>query len=114
MKYDVFQINFTPEQVAEINDTQGKVEYYQLYLNASSFPEKDDILPAKHLYQKVAVIEANDLDGVFEVGNIGPEENITRLGRMHSLSVGDVIVDPAGVAHLVASFGFEQIDGWSA
>jgi len=28
---------------------------------------------------------------------------------MHSISVGDIIEDPDGVKHVVASFGFEQL-----
>ena len=42
-------------------------------------------------YQLVADIKAVDLNHVFQIGNIGPEENITRIGQMCSLSVGDVI-----------------------
>lgn len=61
------------------------------------------------LYDFVATIEANDLDDCFEVGNIGPEENIARNGVMHSLSVGDLIQDPEGNIHVVASFGFEWV-----
>ena len=43
-------------------------------------------------YEIVCEIEAADLDEVFEIGNVGPEENIVRLDRMHSVSVGDVIL----------------------
>jgi len=46
---------------------------------------------------------------VFEAGNIGPEDRITRHDHMHSISVGDIIEDPDGVKHVVASFGFEQL-----
>ena len=41
----------------------------------------------------VATIEAVDLNAVFEIGNIGPEDKIERLAPMHSISVGDVIID---------------------
>ena len=57
-------------------------------------------------YTHVANIEANDYDEVFEIGNIGPEENIQRLGKMSSLSVGDVIVHEDGTCAVVASVGF--------
>ena len=60
-------------------------------------------------YTHVADIIADDLDHVFEAGNIGPEDRITRHDRMHSISVGDIIEDPNGVKHVVAQFGFEQL-----
>ena len=46
---------------------------------------------------------------MFEVGNIGPEENIERLHPMYSTSVGDIVVDPEGNKHVVASFGFKEV-----
>jgi hypothetical protein len=58
------------------------------------------------LYTHVANITANDYNDCFEVGNIGPEENIERLSRMSSLSVGDVIVDEEGQCAVVAPVGF--------
>ena len=39
-------------------------------------------------YDHVADIEATDLHDVFRVGNVGPEEAITRHAQMHSISVG--------------------------
>jgi hypothetical protein len=60
-------------------------------------------------YKPVCIIEAEDLNGVFEIGNIGPEESITRLAQMHSVSVGDIIEDPEGAQHMVDSFGFKEL-----
>jgi hypothetical protein len=57
-------------------------------------------------YTHVANIEAIDYNEVFETGNIGPEENIERLGKMSSLSVGDVIVHQDGTCAVVAPMGF--------
>ena len=61
------------------------------------------------LYDFVATIEANDLDDCFEVGNIGPEENIERFSQMHSISVGDVILDEDGNMWLTATVGFQPV-----
>ena len=58
------------------------------------------------LYTHVANIEADDYNQVFEIGNIGPEQNIERLARMSSVSVGDVIVGPDGTIVVVAGIGF--------
>lgn len=60
-------------------------------------------------YEEVCEIEANDLNEVFEIGNIGPEEKITRLGRMHSVSVGDVISNEYQELFVVKGFGFEKL-----
>lgn len=56
-------------------------------------------------YIHVCNIEAEDYDDVFEIGNIGPESSIERLTRMHSLSVGDVIVSEEGSMMVIAPFG---------
>lgn len=61
-------------------------------------------------YKPVCIIEAEDLNGVFEIGNIGPEESITRLAQMHSVSVGDIIEDSNGVRVMVNSFGFKVLN----
>lgn len=60
-------------------------------------------------YNKVSEIVADDLDEVFQIGNIGPEERITRLDRMSSISVGDVIEDEEHRLYVVKSFGFERL-----
>ena len=66
---------------------------------------------AEHMqyYKPVCNIDAEDLDAVFKIGNIGPEEKIVRLDRMHSVSVGDIIEDPTGEFHMVDDFGFNKI-----
>jgi hypothetical protein len=61
-------------------------------------------------YTKVAEIVADDLDHVFEIGNIGPEDRITRLSRMHSLSVSDIIEDVEGNRTMVARTGFIPLE----
>lgn len=60
-------------------------------------------------YEEVAAIEADTLDEVFEIGNIGPEEKIERFDRMHSISVGDVIRNDKYECYLVKSIGFERL-----
>ena len=60
-------------------------------------------------YDIVCEIEAADLDEVFEIGNIGPEEKITRIAPMHSVSVGDVIRDDRGRCFVVSSIGFTRL-----
>ena len=68
----------------------------------------------EQFYAPVCEIDAEDLEGVFYIGNMGPEERIKRLAPMHSISVGDIIecggTDTIrGVRFMVDSFGFEEI-----
>jgi hypothetical protein len=64
-------------------------------------------------YEEVAAIEADTLDEVFEIGNIGPEEKIERFSyadkNMHSISVGDVIRNDKYECYVVAPCGFERL-----
>lgn len=64
---------------------------------------------AHKYYDLVAEIEAANLEQVFDIGNIGPESAITRRAPMHSVSVGDIIMNDQGDMHLVASMGFTKI-----
>lgn len=102
-KYTVFQINLSDEQY----DNNAVRE---MYLDTIMGPTDEAIAAARDLYEKVAVIEADSFDGVFQIGNIGPEQNIERLAPMHSLSVGDIILADSGEVVYVAPYGFNQIN----
>jgi hypothetical protein len=102
-KYTVFQINLSDAQY----DNNAVRE---LYLDTIMSPTDKAVAAARDLYEKVAVIEADSFDGVFEVGNIGPEQNIERLAPMHSISVGDIILADSGEVVYVAPFGFNPIN----
>ena len=60
-------------------------------------------------YDIVCEIEAADLDEVFRIGNIGPEDKIARFTKMHSVSVGDVIRDDRGRCFVVSFIGFTRL-----
>lgn len=58
-------------------------------------------------YTHVANIEAEDYNDCFEVGNVGPDDQIERITvRMSSLSVGDIIVHEDGTMAVIAPMGF--------
>ena len=109
--YRIMQINMTQEQVDEVNRSRGVYpEWYQKREATLFRPSADAILDAWDHYETAAYIKADDLDEVFQIGNIGPEDNIERMGPMHSISVGDVIVDTGyDVAWYVDSFGFGEL-----
>jgi hypothetical protein len=102
-KYTVFQINLSDEQY-NVNAVR------EMYLDTIMGPTDNAIAAARDLYEKVAVIEADSFEGVFQVGNIGPEQNIERLAPMHSVSVGDIILADSGEVVYVAPYGFNPIN----
>lgn len=64
-------------------------------------------------YQLVSTIKARNLEGVYEIGNVGPASHIKRFpGRsMVSVSVGDLILTPDNTWALVLPCGFAEFDG---
>lgn len=115
--YKIWQINLTDAEIDTINAAgdHGAVPKNVLRMKIETSFGK----PVGHLvkeafekgyYRHVSNITANSLEGAFEVGNIGPEANIERFAPMHSLSVGDVVLDQDGMFHMVASFGFDAVD----
>tara|TARA_Y100001973_G_C5009270_1_gene237565 strand:+ start:128 stop:448 length:321 start_codon:yes stop_codon:yes gene_type:complete len=72
----------------------------------------DPVEPFLHFYEGVAIITADDLEHVFAVGNIGPNDRIERIAKeMRSVSVGDIIVDMETEERFaVAGFGFNKIE----
>lgn len=112
--FKLWQINFTNHEVARINsdDPEMKVRYYR-YLDTTMGGKVEDVNEAWEAgdYQHVANIktELRGLEEVFEIGNIGPEERITRFLPMHSVSVGDVVEDQSGKRFAVQSYGFGEM-----
>jgi len=109
--YTIFQINLTDAQVDEVNAAKGDYpEFYSKYLRTNFQPKPEAILDAFDMYKPVAKIEADSLEGVFHIGNMGPEEKIERLDLMHSVSVGDLVFDPnTGIYYYVDSLGFSEL-----
>jgi len=62
-------------------------------------------------YEEVCEIEADSLDEVFEIGNIGPDEKIRRFDfqPMRSISVGDVIMNEYNELFVVQPLGFQGL-----
>lgn len=111
MKFHVLQINtralFKQSEEALSDYRQDPAK--QAYLNASFGM---DVKPAIELglYEHVCDIEAENLDQVFEIGNLGPENAITRHKPMTSLSVGNLVVNALGHIYSCENVGWAQID----
>ena len=102
MRYSIYQIQIRPN-ATEISDPSVKAKFDAMMRSDPTAGL------AGNFYAKVAEIEATSLDEVFDIGNIRPEDQITRIGRMYSISVGDIIEDPTGLRSVVADFGFTLI-----
>lgn len=116
-QFAVYQIHLTADEIETINRTgsRNSVPKHAAKLDIQSASDETctaqtDIAWDAGFYTHVANITASNLEDVFEIGNIGPEENIERLAKMHSISVADVIVDSSSKRHVVASFGFQALE----
>ena len=111
MKYSVYQIQYSQTDIDEINaELPNAKRTAKMEMDFDFSGDKIGGLADKALdaglYTHVSNIEADNPNQVFEIGNIGPESAITRFSRMHSLSVGDIIVDEEGQVIVVAPIGF--------
>ena len=112
MKFLVYQILLSEQIYNEVNRLDSHAAAARI------FPEYKallDVTMGKYdnsylkYYTHVCTIDANDLEQVFEVGNIGPEHRIERHSPMHSISVGDLVRNADGVLHLCASMGWKIV-----
>jgi len=114
MKFTVKQIQIADRVYDQVNrlgheEAAQTFPEYRAYMD-TMFKGSEGYKPEySEFYKPVCIIEADNLNRAFDVGNIGPEENITRLAQMHSVSVGDIIVDEAGKAVMVDRIGFKEI-----
>jgi len=114
MKYAIYQIRITDAEVDLINEKgfdavpakKAKIDMEFDFRGHKIGGLAYDAFVENGYYTHVANIEAASPKEVFQVGNIGPEDQIERLDRMHSISVGDVIVDEEGQCIVVAPIGF--------
>lgn len=117
MKYSIYQISLTSEQIALINKTDS---YESVPAMSLKMKMQFDLRGEKiadyatqafdaRYYTCVANIEADDLDSVYEIGNIGPESKIERINPMSSISIGDIIADECGDSYVVSGMGFKSL-----
>ena len=113
MVYELYQVRLTENDSLLINsvgwdkaqELSSKIKAY-----ATTFMGKNiEKAWATGEYEKVAEIEATDLENAFDVGNIGPETQIKRYLSMRSMSVGDVLKDTEGKFYAVEPIGFKEI-----
>jgi len=117
MKYQILQIRITDAEEDLINETGDyrAVPKFKAQMDMR-FPRANGIVTMAAeayeagYYDHVANITASDLQHVFEISNLGNQEDrVERLERMHSVSVGDIIIDENNIVWVVANFGFEEV-----
>ena len=105
----VFQI-VIDKHLADLINKEGHNCHVKSKARMEAMLDGDVRLGVMHdCYTKVAEVVADDLDHVFEVGNIGPEDRITRFEKMTSINVGDIIADADGVCSVVNNVGFTPL-----
>ena len=119
-RYTVYQFKLSHEAADEVNRV-GWDEAMKL------FPEVEINLRVSFMggstnfsewmseyYNPVCTIDAESLNQVFHIGNMGPEESIERLAPMHSVSVGDVIFDSQNNTYtMVDGDGFSELTNFA-
>ena len=70
---------------------------------------KENALKRLTMYRPVAVIPAKNLEEVSAFGNYQGGD-VLKVDRMHSLSVGDIVMDERDRLWVVASSGYQQLD----
>ena len=111
MKYQILQIQMDSELIAAVNSdstTEEQQEKWIAYLDCTTAAKYEPALKLG-MFRHVADIEAEHIEQVFEIGNIGPEHRITRHKPMHSVSVGNLVVDADGKMFVCASVGWEEL-----
>lgn len=115
MNYTVLQVQVSRsvfDQVGKIGREAAMKQYPEYHTRMEvMFDGSEGFLSwMSEYYDAVCDIDANSLDQVFEIGNIGPESKITRKKSMHSVSVGDIIrCNRTGTFHMVDGYGFTQL-----
>ena len=113
MRFEIKQAVLSSGMVAEVNSTDEYPQFYKDYLDITHKPTQELIDKARYLYQTVGFIEADSTDEVFNKGNVwdGFEADIEHVGiGMHSISIGDLLIDSNGDAAVVDRRGFTNID----
>ena len=120
MRYSVYQFHMSDAAFDKINAVGWGGDFGEHAMEVEihrevKFEGSENYRPEMGKYfTKVAEIEAGDLDDVFRIGNIGPRpeagESLTRVAeRMHSISIGDIILTQDDYLWMVDPEGFECV-----
>ena len=93
--FNLYQARLTDAQINEVN-LRGW-EAHKLYVDLQLLFGSDEkgiaaVFAANAYFRHTAIVDVESLEEVFEVTNVGPLTNVTRVGQMRSCSVGDVVI----------------------
>lgn len=112
--YDVFQLSMRPFSsfINEHGWTKAAKLRKEVHVHLETTCKGSEAWKPDYdrYFHLVATIRAENLDGVFEAGNIGPEYLIKRHAPMHSISKGDLILAPTGRTYMVDGNGFTEVN----
>ena len=118
--YKVWQVRLSSFEMNCINENgHGAVPKHVRNLNLSMAYDKTEAEKRQMVseawfegdFSHVANVEADSLEEVFMLTNgQGDQFRVRKLGRMHSLSVGDVVQDDNGKLHLCDNVGFVAVN----
>ena len=113
--YIIFQIDLRDltDEINELGWWQAAEKHTAVHAHLEcGFNGSKNFKPAMFAdYEVVAAIEADNLEQTFAISNLGTrEDQVTRFRKMHSLSVGDIVLDKSGHFHMVDGNGFAEIE----
>lgn len=80
---------------------------------AASFGADKFSLSYLEYYTLVAEIKTDNMEEAFHAHNMRDESKITRYGRQHSMSVGDLLVDENNNIYMCDRFGFSYVGSFA-
>ena len=118
-KYEIYQLPFS---VMESLANDGKATPFSYRGDETSDSEfvfsRDTArdLFSRHGYRAVARFDVTQLEDIYDLSNnpyiddADREKRIDRIERMHSVSVGDIVLDTeSNEYYIVAPFGFDEL-----
>ena len=110
----VYQIQLTDQEITVVNsggDYTPRIKAYFDRSFESSFKAENF-----QYYTHVANVDTNEMENAFEAMNLWEEsiffEDIFKLGRCSSMSVGDILEMEDGSKYRCASFGFTLLENY--
>jgi hypothetical protein len=109
----VYQIQLTDAEINAVNsgETSDRIKAYFGRSSDGNFKAENF-----QYYTHVANVDVDDFEQAFEAMNLWEEsiyfEDIFKLGRCSSMSVGDIVEDADGKLYRCASFGFTQLENY--
>lgn len=110
----LFQINLSDEEIDAVN-AGNFVPAYNARRDAGmgyKFVESKGVLEAAlGFYEPTMVVDANDLEELFELTNLWAQPSrVDRIVPSHSTSVGDIAVTDEGKVFFCDNFGWQEVE----